>query len=113
VVARYLLDTNTASYLIEGNVPAVRRRLIRHPMSDIAISSITKGEWAYDELLLRLTILPGDSDAAALEQQGQPLGPLDMMIVSHALSSGLILVTNDGAFARISKLKIQDWTKTW
>ena len=60
-----------------------------------------------------------DSDAAAeygdlralLEQQGQPMGNLDLMIGAHALAAGLILVTDDRAFRRIAKLKIQDWTK--
>jgi len=134
MAARYLLDTNIASYIIKGNFPAVRRRLVRHPISDIAISSITEGELSYgvarkpeavrlraivDEFLLRVTVLSWDSDAAreygelraTLEQQGQPMGSLDMMIGAHALATGLILVTNDRAFNRIAKLKIQDWTK--
>jgi tRNA(fMet)-specific endonuclease VapC len=34
-----------------------------------------------------------------------------MMIGAHALAAGLVLVTNDRAFGRIPKLKIQDWTK--
>jgi predicted nucleic acid-binding protein len=33
------------------------------------------------------------------------------MIGAHALALGLILVTNDRAFARIKKLKVEDWTK--
>ena len=135
MLARYLLDTNIASYIIKGNSPAVRRRLIRHPMAEIAISAVTEGELNYgvarkpeairlreavDEFLLRVTILPWDSDAAGgygelrtwLEQQGQPMGNLDLMIGAHALAAGLILVTNDRAFGRIAKLKIQDWTKS-
>jgi tRNA(fMet)-specific endonuclease VapC len=134
MLARYLLDTNIASYIIKGNSPAVRRRLISHPMAEIAISAVTEGELNYgiarkaeavrlrevvDEFLLRVTILPWDSDAAAecgdlrawLEQQGQPMGNLDLMIGAHALAAGLVLVTNGRAFGRIAKLKIQDWTK--
>ena len=103
-------------------------------MSDIAVSSITEGELTHgvarkpqaaglrvvvDEFLLRVTILSWDSDAARenrelrarLEREGQVLGPLDMMIGAHALAAGLVLVTNDRAFGRIPKLKIQDWTK--
>jgi len=34
---RYLLDTNIASYVIKGNAPAVRRRLVRHAISEIAV----------------------------------------------------------------------------
>jgi tRNA(fMet)-specific endonuclease VapC len=135
MLARYLLDTNIASYIIKGNSPAVRRRLIRHPMAEIAVSAVTEGELNYgaarkpeairlrevvDEFLLRVTILPWDSDAAReygalrawLEQQGQPMGNLDLMIGAHARAAGLILVTNDRAFGRIAKLKIQDWTKS-
>ena len=133
MVCRYLLDTNIASYIIKGNVPAVRRRLVRHPISEIAVSSVTEGELSYgvarrsdavrrravvDEFLLRVTILPWDSDAAqlygalraVLEREGQPMGSLDIMIGAHALAAGLILVTNDRAFGRIAGLKAQDWT---
>jgi tRNA(fMet)-specific endonuclease VapC len=39
------------------------------------------------------------------------MGGLDMMIAAHALALGAILVTNDRAFSRIRKLKIEDWTK--
>jgi tRNA(fMet)-specific endonuclease VapC len=71
-----------------------------------------------DEFLLRVTILPWDSDAAqqygalraVLEREGQPMGSLDIMIGAHALAAGLILVTNDRAFGRIAGLKAQDWT---
>ena len=33
--ARYLLDTNIASYVIKGNAPAVDRRLVKVPMEDV------------------------------------------------------------------------------
>ncbi|HJT54219.1 MAG TPA: PIN domain-containing protein, partial [Candidatus Angelobacter sp.] len=45
--AKYLLDTNTASYIIKGKFPAVRRRLLRIPMAQIFISSVTEGELLY------------------------------------------------------------------
>jgi tRNA(fMet)-specific endonuclease VapC len=131
---RYLLDTNIASYIIKGNFPAARRRLARHPMSEIALSSVTEGELWYgvarkpgaarlravvEEFLLRVAVLPWDSDAArrygelraTLEQNGRPMGSLDMMIGAHALAAGLVLVTNDRAFGRVAGLKLQDWTK--
>jgi predicted nucleic acid-binding protein len=34
-----------------------------------------------------------------------------MMIGAHALALGLVLVTSDRAFARIKKLKLEDWSK--
>jgi len=71
------------------------------------------------EFLIRLTILPWDSEAtreygllrATLEREGQPMGNLDTMIAAQALAEGLVLVTNDHACRRIRKLRIEDWTK--
>ena len=134
MTSRYLLDTNIASYVIKGNVPAVRRRIVQVPMAQLAISAVTEGELRYgvarrpdaarlrtivDEFLLRMTILPWDSEAAqhygqiraALEREGQPMGNLDTMIGAHALALGAVLVTNDQAFTRIEALKVEDWTK--
>ncbi len=131
---RYMLDTNTASFIIKGNVPAVRRRLAKVPMAQLAISSVTEGELRYgvarrpeathlkdvvDDFLLHVAILPWDSEAAqhyghlraSLEREGQPMGNLDTMIGAHALATGATLVTNDHAFSRIKKLKLEDWTK--
>lgn len=131
---RYLLDTNTASYIINGNIPTVRKRLMKVPMAEVSISAVTEAELHYgvarrtdasklasvvEEFLLRLTILPWDSAAAqgygrlraTLEREGKPMGNLDMMIASHALAASLILVTNDHAFARVKKLQVEDWTR--
>jgi tRNA(fMet)-specific endonuclease VapC len=130
---QYLLDTNTASYVIKGNIPAVRRRLVRVAMVQVAISTVTEGELLYgvarrpgasrlqkivEEFLLRVTIFPWDSEAARqyghlranLESVGQPMGNLDLMIGAHALSLGFTLVTSDQAFGRIKNLKLEDWT---
>ncbi len=131
---RYLLDTNTASYIIKGNRPAVDRRLVKVPMAQLAISTVTEGELRFgaallpqatrlhsmvDDLFLRVAILPWDSSAAQeygqlranLQREGQPMGNLDVMIAAHALALEVILVTNDKAFSRIKRLKVEDWTK--
>ena len=42
--ARYLLDTNTVSYIIKGNLPRVRERLVQTPMAQVTISVITEAE---------------------------------------------------------------------
>jgi tRNA(fMet)-specific endonuclease VapC len=104
--SRYLLDTNIASYIIKGNNPAVDRRVVKVPA-------------LVEDFFLRVAVLAWDSDAArhygqlraTLERQGQPMGNLDMMIGAHALALGLVLVTSDRAFARIKKLKLEDWSK--
>lgn len=134
MISRYLLDTNVASYAIKGNVPAVRRRIIRVPISQLFISAVTEGELRYgvarkpdatglrlvvEEFLIRVTILPWTSEAAQhygriralLEQEGLPMGNLDLMIAAHALSLDAVLVTSDRAFSRVKKLRIEDWAR--
>jgi|SRR5580658_8297138 tRNA(fMet)-specific endonuclease VapC len=133
-MARYLLDTNIASCIIKGNSPAVDRRLVKVAMAELAISAVTEGELRFgaarlphatrlhsiiEDFFLHIAVLPWDSDAAqqygqlraALEREGQSMGNLDTMIGAHALAMGAILVTNDRAFGRIKKLKVEDWTK--
>jgi tRNA(fMet)-specific endonuclease VapC len=131
---RYLLDTNTANYVIKGNFPRVRERLMKTPMAEVGISGITEAELrfgvarkpaavrlktAVEEFLLRVETLRWDSEAAqqygqiraALERVGQPMGNLDMMIAAHALAAQVVLVTHDHVFRRVKQLKIEDWSK--
>jgi tRNA(fMet)-specific endonuclease VapC len=130
----YLLDTNTASYVIRGNIPSVRHHLVTVPIAQVAVSAVTEGELRYgvarrpdasrlrqvvDEFLIRVTVLPWDSAAAheygklraGLEQHGRPMGNLDLMIGAHAVALGAVLVTHDQAFRRIRRLKVEDWTR--
>ena len=49
---------------------------------------------------------------ADLERRGTPIGAHDLLIAAHALSLGLILVTNNvREFSRIQGLKIENWAK--
>jgi len=130
---RYLLDTNTASYVIRGNFPRVRERLLRVPTGDIGISVVTEAELRFGaarlpevarvrvlvrEFLAAIAVLPWTSEAAvqyaqlrlATERSGAPIGTLDLMIASHALAIGAILVTHDRVFRRVRELKLEDWT---
>jgi hypothetical protein len=34
---RYMLDTNISSYVIKGNIPRVRERLLKVPMAQVSI----------------------------------------------------------------------------
>ena len=131
---RYLLDTNTASYVIKGTFPQVRQHLLKVPMGEVGISVITEAElrfgvtripgvhklaMAVDEFLLHLEILPWDSSCArhyaelraSLERSGQPMGNLDMLIAAQALAADAVLVTHDRVFGRVDGLKIVDWCK--
>jgi tRNA(fMet)-specific endonuclease VapC len=130
---RYLLDTNAASYAINKKNVAVDRHLARVAMVELGISAVTEGELRYgaarsgsaplqatvEQFLLGVTIFAWDSEAAkeygrlrsAMEHEGRVMGSLDMMIAAHATALGLILVTGNRAFARIRRLRMEDWTK--
>jgi tRNA(fMet)-specific endonuclease VapC len=132
-MVRYLLDTNTASYAIKGNVARVRGQLLKIPMADVGISVITEAELRFgvvrlpaairlrdlvEEFLLRVEVLPWDSSAAQryaemraiLERSGKPMGNMDMLIAAHALAAEAVLVTHDRVFRRVKGLKIEDWS---
>jgi tRNA(fMet)-specific endonuclease VapC len=130
---RCLLDTNTVSYIIKGNRPRVRERLLRVAMAEVGISVITEAELLFglarrpdatnlktvvEEFLLRVEVLSWDSEAAqqyskiraTLEGAGEPMGNLDLMIAAQALALALVLVSSDAVFRRVRGLKIEDWT---
>jgi tRNA(fMet)-specific endonuclease VapC len=129
---RYMLDTNTVSHLLKGH-PDVARRVVAVPMASLCISAITEGELlfglakrpdakrlhaAVHELLKRVDVLPWDSDTAErygpvradMERRGKILGPLDLLIATHALAVDTVLVTNDRAFGQVVGLHLEDWT---
>jgi tRNA(fMet)-specific endonuclease VapC len=131
---RYLLDTNTVSYIIKGNRPRVRERLLRVPMAEVGISVITEAELLFglarrpdatklktvvEEFLLRVEALPWDSEAAqqyariraTLEYGGEPMGNLDLMIAAQALALDSVLVSSDAVFRRVKGLKAEDWNR--
>jgi tRNA(fMet)-specific endonuclease VapC len=134
-VEHYMLDTNTASYVIKDNPRRVRERMLQVPMASLCISAITQAELlhgvarrpeakqlprAVREFLLRIDILPWDCDAAEsyaklrvhCERAGTPLGTMDMLIAAHAIAAGAMLVTNDRAFYRVGQdLRLVDWTQ--
>ena len=131
----YMLDTNTASYLIKGQFDNIQSRIRSIPMASICISAITEAELlrgvskvpeskslpiVVNEFLLRVESLPWDSHVAAVygrlrtdcENEGKPLGNMDMLIAAHSLAVGAVLVTNDKAFYNLEHyLKLEDWTK--
>jgi tRNA(fMet)-specific endonuclease VapC len=134
MAVRYLLDTNTASYVIKGNFPRVRARLLKVPMAEVGISVVTEAELRFgvarrpeattlkkvvEEFLLRVEILAWNSEAArqyariraSLEREGEPMGNLDLMIAAHAVAAGAVLVTTDRVFGRVKGLRLEDWTR--
>jgi tRNA(fMet)-specific endonuclease VapC len=130
---RFATCTNTVSHIVKGNIPQVRERLVKVPMAEVGISVVTEAElrfgvarrpeatnlkMAVEQFLLRVEVLPWDSDCAQhyarigaeLERQGIPIGNLDMMIAAQALAASTVLVSSDRVFGRVKALKIQDWS---
>ena len=130
----YMLDTNTASYIIKGEPASVKEHLLNVPMSDICISAITEAELLrgvekksgsiqlrqiVEEFIIRVDVLPWDSKVAksyaelrtACEKEGKSLGAMDMLIAAHSVAADAILISNDRAFYNVQHLlNLQDWT---
>ena len=133
-MARYMLDTDTCSYIMKRSNDAVLKRLQKIPVSDVCISVITKSELLYgvevsprrrqDESALNaflryLNVLDFPDTAsphyasirAHVKTLGAMIGANDLFIAAHARSLGLTLVTNNTReFGRVPKLAIENWT---
>lgn len=132
---RYLLDTNICIYIIKKKPRVLVKKFENYEISDIAISSITFAELEYGiqksafsiqnrialhQFLAPLEILPYDGHCAChygklrkfLEESGQVIGSLDMLIASHCLALNYVLITNnEKKFERIPDLKVRNWLK--
>jgi len=128
----YVLDTNTLIYFFkgQGNVSEI---FLQISPKDIGIPSIVvyelnvgiakstrpqKRSEQLTELLQLVNVLPFGLQEAhsaskirvALENQGQPIGPYDILIAATALANHATLVThNTKEFGRIPQLEIEDW----
>jgi tRNA(fMet)-specific endonuclease VapC len=130
---RYMLDTDTCSYIMRRSPDSVVKRLAKVPVSDVCISVITKSE-----LLLGVEISPKRrQDEAALaaflryvevldfpdlasshyakiradlKTRGAMIGAYDLLIAAHARSLSLTLITNNTReFGRVRNLSIGNW----
>jgi len=130
---KYLLDTNICIYVINKRSKTILNKLSEIEISELVISSITVAELYFgveksrkkEENLLSLNnfLLPFDilnfdsSDAfiygkirKELQLSGTPIGPMDLLIASQAISKDLILVSNNmREFQRVQNLKLENW----
>lgn len=130
-----MLDTNICIELIRGRGANILQRLRQCQIGDVGISAITLAELehgveksaqpqrnriALSEFCAPLEIRSfGDAAAtvygkvrANLERAGQVIGPLDLLIASHALAEGAAIVTNnDDEFRRVKDLTVENWLK--
>jgi tRNA(fMet)-specific endonuclease VapC len=133
-MARYMLDTDTCSYVMKRSNQTVVKRLRAVPVTDVCISVITTSELLYgvevsprrtqDETALQaflphVEVLEFPDDGAIhyaqiradLKRRGQMIGANDLFIAAHARSLRLRLVTNNTAeFGRVKGLALENWT---
>lgn len=131
---RYMLDTDTCSYIMKRSNRQVLQRLQNVSVSDVCISVITKSELLFgveisarrqqDEAALKaflgyVEVLDFPDGAASdyakiradLKARGSMIGANDLFIAAHAYSLGLILVTNNTReFGRVRNLVLENWT---
>ncbi|BAZ85456.1 type II toxin-antitoxin system VapC family toxin [Dolichospermum compactum] len=128
----YVLDTNTLIYYFKGQ-GRVAQNLVNVSAQEISIPTIVlfelqvgiaksnspaKRTQQLQELLSRVNLVLFDREAALaaakiraeLEQQGTPIGQMDVLIAGTAIALQSTLVThNIKEFSRVSGLTIVDW----
>ena len=130
-MARFMLDADTVSYAIRGE-GQVATHLLQHRPSELCLSSMTLAELRFGAEAKRsrklhrsigsfikdVAVIPFDEGAAdrfalvaaALARRGAPIGTFDTLIAAHALSLGLVVVTNNTKhFSRVPGLKLENW----
>lgn len=129
---KYLLDTNTAIYVIKRRPVEVLGRF-NHHAGQLCLSVISQAELMHraeksaaternfrvlEDFLSRLEVLDYGQKAAAhygeirseLEKKGTPIGVNDLHIAGHSRSEGLTVVTNnEREFTRVSGLRVENW----
>ena len=130
----YMLDTNICSYIIRNKPQSIKAKLQEvEENHTVVLSSIVVSELLYGATkkdspkLMRIVsafidnfIIYDYSKISAhsygnirtnLEKKGEIIGANDLLIASHALSLGAILVTNNTReFERVDKLVLEDWS---
>jgi len=134
-VLRFMLDTDTCSYIMKRSHQAVLDRLQAIAVGDVCMSVITQAELLYGvalspkrvrdaaalaAFLPYVKVLDFTSDAAThyagiradLKTRGAMIGANDLLIAAHARAAALTLVTNNTAeFGRVRDLVIENWTQ--
>jgi tRNA(fMet)-specific endonuclease VapC len=131
---RFMLDTDTCSYIMKRSHPQVIKRLQSVAVGDVCMSVVTKAELLYGvevsprraqdaaalaAFLPYVDALALNDDAAThyadiradLKKRGTMIGANDLFIAAHARAQDLTLVTNNSTeFERVSGLALENWT---
>ena len=129
---KYLLDTNIVIYVLKRR-PIEALEAFNKNANRMAISSITLSELIYgaeksanvdknleavEDFVSHLDVLSYDAKAsqqygqikASLEKRGELIGENGIHIAAHAISQGLILVSNNlKEFKWVPNLALENW----
>jgi tRNA(fMet)-specific endonuclease VapC len=126
-----MLDTDISSYIIKRRPAALLEKFHKHADS-LCVSVITAAELRFgaekagrpalanlvEAYLERVAIIDWPASVcvhyarirAALERAGKPIGNLDLLIASHAVSMRATVITNNiKHFAMVPGLKVEAW----
>ena len=129
---KYMLDTNIVICVLKRR-PIQVLDIFNQNTNRMAISSITLSELIYgaeksqnisknleaiEDFISHMEVLSYDQKTsqaygqikAKLENNGEMIGENDIHIAAHAISQGLILVTNNlNEFRRVPHLSLENW----
>ena len=131
---KYLLDANVISNLVRFPTGAIHRKLDQVGYDNVFTSIIVSSEIKFGvekngsvdlarkvhAVVSRLPVLSFEAPAdefyakirAQLEKKRNTIGPNDLLIASHALALGAIMVTdNEREFSRVPGLKVENWLR--
>ena len=121
---RFMLDTDTCSYIMKRSHPLVLKRLQTATKTELLYGVEVSPRRAHDAAALAaflpyVEVLEFGDDAALhyaeiradLTKRGALIGANDLFIAAHARALGLTLVTNNTtAFEWVGDLAIENWT---
>jgi tRNA(fMet)-specific endonuclease VapC len=123
---KYMLDTNICMYLMNEQPEAVIARFKLCRKGEVVISSITWAELScgldihndgaqFEAILSAIKVVPFEIKAASIfgeltQKFPNRKGSFDRMIAAHAISLGVILVTNNVSDFELYGMAIENWT---
>src|SRR6267142_4424487 len=128
----FMLDTDISSYIIKRRPATLVEKFEKHAET-LSVAVITAAELRFgaekagrpkltelvEAYLERLAILDWTNEVTShyarirseLERTGKPIGNMDLLIASHAVSQGMTLITNNlKHFSNVPGLKVEVWS---
>ena len=123
---KYMLDTNICIYLMNEQPEEVIARFKKCRNGEVVISSITWAELScglniqnneaqFEEILSVIKVVPFEIKAATIFGELSQKFPnrkssFDRMIAAHAISLGVVLVTNNVPDFDLYGMDVENWT---